>query len=766
VLSAQVVRLTGIVQDAEAFEPIANVQLSVLGQQQSGTLTDAAGFFTLSVDPAADSLFVVFSGFGYTPDTLLLVPGKDVLANMIIALRPYALATIFVSAQTDRPVGYFSPPVKQLKDATVLMGQPDLLKALTFYPGISGGQEGMADIYVRGGGAEENLLLLDDSPIYNPTHLFGFLSVFNPAIIRNVDVYKEGIPSRYGGRLSSVVSFTSKEGSSENKFREKEFGLLTAARAQTGALRDTSWSYAIGGRVAHSAPITLLTLPLYLSGSGPLILGGMVDANLKLTKRYDNNRKLTISSYFGEDFFGAAVDARTLASFQGSNALGYGNRTLGLTYFKPGKNGLIRKTGLNLTRYASSVNNKETFRESGGFSESTMFKFRNHVSEARVHDTYNLPGGNSNVTFGFQSSIRSILPGRSFLRAGELENVVSAPVNKDIVNSVHAELRTSLSDKVEVVSGLRVSNYNNLTTAYRYTFAEPRLAINWRVSDEVSARAFFDLTSQDLHGVVNANSGLPLTQWLPLTDELPFSRSGGGGVSARFQTKGLLIESAAYYRRMTRLVRLRGRQFSALDSDEWEAQFENNGDGTAYGLENYVEAQLTPGTFLTFAYTYSRSFRVYPNLNDGEQFPFDFERPHDLALQLRQKVGKKWQLALAWIYQTGRPVTVPVGVGGTVNNLNRRTYFGTDINNTRFPDYHRLDVSFVKSTVTRKGKEGRLRLGIYNAYGRINPVYWLFAVGGSTGTDSQGGTVAVSRPAGVRFGALFRFIPMISYTIN
>ena len=746
----------GYVVSLETGEPIVFARITTASGIKESNLE---GYFSVPAVSEHSPDTIVFEALGYEIDTLILKPTAKLLQ---VEMKPYVLQTITVSgSKAVRNKHLISPSLSQLKATPVILGQPDILKSLTVYPGIAGGQEGLTGIHVRGGNADQNLIRLDGSTIYNPGHLFGFLSVFNPDIIRNVDVHKNYIPGRFGGRLSSVIDVQSKNGSATKTVHTKEIGLISLGYTISGPLKDSTWTYLAGGRLAHSGILTLGTLPGYLGAKSPLLMSGMYDLNLKLSKSYDNGSRLIFGGYMGDDLFGAL--ARSADNSNYSSYLSYGNRTLSFRFFTPLGKKWFSESLINFNRYASGYRVSE---EIGGREPADIARYKNigFISETTLRQSVSTDISQKiNLSFGLEAQRRVSEPVRLEI---EQNGATFTPSQFQVSSTTYAafvDAAIDVSRRLSLDLGLRYAFYRVGTEDYSSAALEPRLALNYEVTNDLQISTQYIRTTQQIHSINNRSGGLPITFWIPANERFKPQTGNSLGFSlAYFGKENTELRLAAYTRTMRELIELPTGEFSGVNNSDWLESLEGLGRGESYGLETYYRYVTQTSDEWSASYTFSRTNRRFATINQGETYPYDFDRPHDLFFQYSKRLSDKWNLVTAFTYQTGRPVNVAQAVGPPVFGTGDVNFFAARKNNGRFPDNHRLDVVFVKRITTKRNRTGELKLGLYNVYGKVNPVDLNYSLFGQTNRDEG----LVSYQPIYRSEALFRFFPIISHTVT
>lgn len=757
---AQQYSVSGYLLDAQSGEAISSGQIRI--PDGIGQLSNFDGFYALSfnLEPNEQKVRLIVSALGYVSDTInyvLLRPSN----RLDIKLKPFSLDEIEVKASAINLSKALSPSVERLKQVPVLLGQADLVKSLSLFPGVSSGQEGLSDIYIRGGDADQNLVLLDGSTIYNPGHLFGFLSVFNPDVVRSFELHKDFIPAKYGGRLASVLNVQTIDGNQQQRRTSKEFGLLTAAYTSQGPLRDSSWTYHLAGRLSHSAWASLASLPGYLSNKIPLIAFGTVDVNGKLVKRYEDGGKLSLSMYIGEDALGGIVKGDS-TNTTGGSLTKYGNITSGLRYVKPSRSGNVSISSINFNTYHTAYGTREVV-ENVSTRFVNKFSNKSRIDEFSLGQQYNTHLGQNPITLGMSLSHRWIEP----IRIKRQEDGVESEAARNNIRTGSAAFYIDTDWKIHrqwrIDVGLRASFYHTFNEAYTASFLTPRLALNHLLSDKAIIYAAYNRTTQDLHAVENIVAGIPNTLWLPSTIATPVATSNIFSLGYKKTFPLGQIQLGAYYKEMVNQVILPSFSFAQNTAENWENELTTNGRGYAYGLEFYYENAIHPNALLSASYTFSRSFRQFSTINEGAYFPFNFDRPHDFNVQLQLKLDEEWQLASAFYYQTGRPISSPTAI--IPNELGASILYFPLLNNSRLPDYHRLDIVLSKKTTTRKGRAGKLNFGLYNVYARRNALDLSFNVS-STSSQFNGGPVIRETRLVQSKTSLFQFFPILSYEVK
>ena len=756
---AQEVTLSGTVRDATTREPVAYAIIQSAGR---GTVGDAVGRFALNVlrQPKQS---VIVSALGYRSDTFTLEQITHT-ENWSVNLAADTLTLIEVVATK---VGYDLNPslsVERLNALPSVLGEADVVKGLTLLPGVGAAREGLTGLHVRGGSDDQNLYLLDGSTIYNPGHLFGFLSVFNPWIIRNVDLYKNYIPAVYAKRLSSAVSVHTKQGGGQRR-RRKEVGILGVNYMDAGTLRDSSLQYAGGLRLMHTSLLTLGSLPGYYLSNRPLLFAGMYDVNLKLTKRFSNGTTLSGSFFSGEDFFGNRIKSTTdapEARARGSSLLRYGNRTAALRYFSTSQRGTLVESLFNYTGFQS----RYAIREKPA-AETLPLTFTNtsSITEFSLLHRRTVSVGNGQLSGGGELRYRSITPVALSFQQGD-RNV--RPTNLSFPTShvaAFGDLELPLGNFLDWQLGLRIEHFANVAGNYSSVLFSPRSSLGWQIGSSNRLSITYQRATQPLHATLVFSGGLPTTFWLPADDLLPPESGQTVGVDyQRLRSNGKL-KVGLYTRRMRDLVFLPNFTFSPSSNNaSWRQDLVTGGQGRAYGIETYLEKKWNTYLLTSVSYTYSRSWRSFASFNNGKEFAYDLDRPHDLSLSIVYQHNAQWRTVGGFTFQSGLPISVPDALArdytGEIQPVVRA------YNNGRLRNYHRLDLLFEHRKEKKAGRVRTLRFGVYNIYGRPNPLSVSYTSRGRGVLNPATGERAFLNTPLQESLTLFRFIPMFSYAVQ
>ena len=747
----------GYIYSQEAKEPIVGAQIVPLASTQA-TTTDIDGYFQLSLAESLKDIRLAIQAFGFTVDTVQL----QQTANNRIFLEPYTIDAVEVRSttlQTARTPGTIQPSLSELRNLPILLGEPDILKSLTIYPGISGGIEGTSGLHVRGGSPDQNLMLLDDVTVYNSGHIFGFLSVFNSDILNSVTLHRDFIPARHSSRLSSVVDVSTRDGRADKRSTKLSIGLINSnlsSQGPFGAKGNTT--YTLGARLAHSAVPSLAVSTL--SGGGTSLFAGMYDLNGKVTHRWASGAKISLGIYAGDDFI---VNSQSDGGSTSRFALRYGNRNVFLRGVSPLGSRWFLKGSMSLAGYQSRLNTSDKLDGQTNLAATTRsllneFKVRQEISTA-------LPKGNFAV--GVAVSSTEILPLQ--IDFPNAENAAQSDFSSFVTRrgEVFVDLNHELLPKLTGFTGLNVNAFALRSEDTSPAYFEPRAGLTYSPLNTVSVSASYTQLYQPLHYTTAVAPGFIYDVWIPASEARPpsISKNYSVGMTWKPQVKNSVsyeLTLGGFYRQLDDLVTTKNAGLSPIGfagEDQFFAELIAGGSGRAYGFETKYDYQDGRNNW-TVAYTYSRSLRSFPEINRGAEFRYRFDRPHDLTINYQRKLNDRWSMSGTLVWQSGVLATVPteyiLDVTGSLSPVfNER-------NNLRLPHYHRFDLMFSKSIQTRRSREARLDLGLYNVYARRNTS--LITTRQDFINERFAGPLTAQRLFFLR-GAVFQVIPTVNYTI-
>lgn len=778
-LSSQTFTINGYVEDSRSGEKLigANVYDK---RTYKGTTTNSYGFFSLTLPK--DSVELTISFVGYQQQSLPLYLDENISINFEISPAIELKEVEIISSQSEKiqeksQMSSIVIPMEQIKNLPVFFGEKDVLKIIQLLPGVKSGGEGSSGIYVRGGGPDQNLILLDGVPVYNVSHLFGFFSVFNPDAINSVELIKGGFPARYGGRLSSVIDIRMKEGNVKKFQAEGSIGLVASKLTLEGPVYKDRTSFIISGRRTY---VDLLARPLIKAvgrqaGAGNLTAGYyFYDMNAKINHKFSDNSRLFLSAYLGNDKFYFKNQNEYLYDnvkyINKENAgLKWGNITTSLRWNYIITKKLFSNTTLTYSRYRFLTDfGSETIAESnsGNSSEKFNFEYFSGIYDVGGKADFDfLPNPNHYIRFGAGNVYHTFSPGVNTFKSSSSSSEIDTTFGSERIYAhelySYAEDDIRIGARLKVNPGLHFSGFLVKDTSY-YSL-QPRIAARFLVNEDIAIKAAYTQMAQYLHLLSTATIGLPTDLWLPVTDRVIPQRSTqyAAGLAYTFQKYEISLEG--YYKTMQNLIEYKEGASFFGSSTNWQDKIER-GKGWSYGTELLVQKQV--GKFSGWiGYTLSWAYRQFDNLNFGEPYFYRYDRRHDVSVALTYKFNESIDAGLVWVYGTGNAVTLPTerylaidevngggfygfpgGMDNTIENFDKR-------NDYRMAAYHRLDLSvnLRKEKQFREKKwERTWSFGLYNGYSRKNPFYLYFSY------DNSGNRV-------LKQVSLFPVIPFVSW---
>lgn len=721
-------QVSGYVKDQETGESLIGAHIIDVSSKK-GVTTNPYGFFSISV--TGDSLAVSY--IGYKPKLVDLSNQQGSLQIGLSASSNLLEEIIVSDIQEVQEINQMSSiklNAAQVKKMPVFMGEADILKSIQLLPGVQSGTEGTSGLYVRGGGPDQNLILLDGVPVYNANHLFGFFSVFNSDAIQNVTLIKGGFPARYGGRLSSVIDIQMKEGNTQEFQAEGSVGLIASKLTISGPLKKGKTSFMLSGRRTY---IDLFTVPLARAANSRRVVGyNFSDLNGKINHKFSEKDRLFVSFYTGNDRFFDEYKFENTPTFseKETGRINWGNITGTLRWNHVFNNRLFSNSSLIFSRYQfklnttidyqyESPNTSDIFRENDYFSNIRDFGLKTDF------DYYQ--GNDHHVRFGLNATHHTLNPGISRFRSHvETDTTFGSTKDELIEMASYIEDEMAIDGNTSINLGVHFSVAQNQTT---YQSIQPRISINQQISSSLSIKASYSRMAQYIHLLVNSGVGLPTDLWVPSTKRVKPQFSDQVALGLATSARGLSITLEGYYKWMDNLIEYKdGAGFLDIDND-WEDKVEF-GSGDSYGIEFFVQKQTGRHTGW-LGYTWSKSNRDFENLNFGRTFPYRYDRRHDLSLLYQLAISERIQFGAVWVFSTGNSITLPTSSFPKASwSASGPDYEGfiksfPGRNSSRTKDYHRIDLN-ISFTKVKKWGEQTWVFGLYNAYSRLNPNFVEF----------------------------------------
>lgn len=764
--------LSGTVTDSQSNETLIGVNI-IIPEIQSGTITNEYGFYSITLPEGTYNVQISYLGFKTIIESIEL--NTDITKNFKLSESAESLDEVVITEDVEKlnikkpQMSVNTLTIKTIKNMPVVLGEVDVIKSITLLPGVTNAGEGSSGFNVRGGAADQNLILLDEATIFNSSHLFGFFSVFNPDAIKDIKLYKGGIPAKYGGRVSSVLDIYQKEGNSSEFHMNGGIGLISSRLLAEGPIKKDKGSFLFGGRSSYAH----LFLPLFDINN----IAYFYDLNTKLSYRLNDNNSIFLSGYFGRDVFELAD------SFENT----YGNTVVNFRWNHLFSDKLFSNLSLIYSDYyyGLKLDFVEFDWESGIRNFNLKYDFKHYISN------------NFKLEYGLNSTYYKFNP-------GEINPTTeSSGINPfklidkyALENAIYIDAEHKLSNKLSISYGARFSTFHRLgqdeLNIYQdnnpvtfnedigiyekadligtetfdrsdviesFANIEPRFALAYQLNDNSSIKASYNRMSQYLHLLSNTNSPTPLDVWTPsgkyvkpqLLDQVAL------GYFKTFKDNLFSLEVETFYKTIqNRIDYIDGADLIANNAIE---QVILNGEARAYGLEVLFrknEGKLTGW----LAYTLSKSEQktsgrtaIETGINNGEWYNTPFDKTHDISITANYELNKKWSFSSNLLFQTGQPATFPNGQY-QYNGIVIPSYESR--NSSRLPAYHRLDiaVNFNPKPDSKKKFKGEWVFGVYNVYDRKNAASITFRENRTSGTNEA-----------LRL-SIFGIVPSVSYNFK
>jgi hypothetical protein len=765
--------ISGKVTDGATGEDMIYSTILVKDQQM-GTETNDYGFYSLTLEKGEYTLIYDFVGYQTVSKTFNLT--SDLTINVELQPNSKKLKAAVVDLEKrkrqveNKQISVVNMDIKTIKEIPVIFGEVDVLKTITLMPGIQSAGEGNSGINVRGGSQDQNLLLLDEATVYNASHLLGFFSVFNGDAIKDIQVYKGGIPAQYGGRLASLIDIKMKDGNSKKFSGSGGIGTISSRLTLEGPIKKDTSSFMIAGRRSYAD----IFLPLAGTEAARESKLFFYDLNAKLNYKLSEKDKLYASGYFGRDVFG-------FGSLFGIN---WGNATGTLRW-----NHLFnKKLFLNTSVVFSDFNYGFNFE----FADNASFGLEQNIRDVYIKPdfTYYINPKNT-LRFGAQLTRHYFNPGRFFAANETTRETFTEDLQLEQRNAlegaVYVDDNIKFSDKFNVRYGLRLSSFSNIGgTEYTYTRddnynpvedlttstvyddgeiyntywgLEPRAAVSYNVAKKTALKSSYNRTFQYIQQASNTASAFPTDQWFSanLNIKPQIADQVALGVFKNFN-KGIETSVEAYYKWMQNQIDYRDNA-TLVFNENLDGEL-LTGTGRAYGAEFFVNK--TEGKTTGFiSYTLARTTRTTPGINNDETYLANFDIRNNVSVVLTRKILSQLTASASFTYTTGRPYTTPVGKYFFEGEWN--PVYG-ERNNARLPDYHRLDVGLTWKNKDTKKFKSSWNLSVYNAYNRAN-AYAIYFREATEEEVSENGNVNTGDQVAVQL-TLFKIIPSITWNFE
>ena len=737
--------IAGYVRDASNGETLIGATVRVIGSKKA-VQTNTYGYFSIDLPDQTDSIAVSY--IGYVTSFL----GINTRANkkLTIDLKPVPISSkevVITGEKSNKQITSTTMSIaeisgEKLKSLPVILGEQDVLKAITLLPGIKSGGEAGTGFYVRGGGPDQNLILMDEAVVYNPSHLFGFLSVFNSDAVKNIEIIKGGMPANYGGRLSSILNVTMREGNNKKMQSSGGIGLISSRLTVEGPIKKGISSFLVSGRRTYIDVLAKPFVPAGLQGNSYYFY----DFNVKTNWVLNDKNRLFFSGYFGRDVLNFQSPRNKDVFFN----FGWGNSTATLRWNHLFNKQLFLNTSFIYNRY--DLFNNFTFGNNG-------FNVKSGVEDINLKMDFNWFGlSNHSIKYGYNYTFHKFQPG---ILSGSIGNTdLNQAVNSQYAHEFAAYLADEwkINQRIALNIGLRAVAFNlvgpfeqkeydtdtglptGLSKTYKnsesiafYPVLEPRASVTYLINEASSVKASFTQTYQFLHLATTSGAQFPVDLWVPSSQKVKpqLAYQYAIGYYRNFLNDAIETSVETYYKPMFNQIEFKpGAQLFFNQNLENEMVF---GKGLSYGIEFLV--RKNSGRLNGWVgYTWSRSTRQFDQLNQGQVYFYRYDRTHDMSLTLSYQINKKWTTNFVFVFGTGNAVTLPSGRYayrfGFNQTENKPEFVFVDvydkINSYRLPAYHRADISFTYLGKKTEKWESSWNFSIYNLYNRANPYFIYF----------------------------------------
>jgi len=736
--------ISGYIRDARSGEAL--LYATVFDRSRyAGVTTNAYGFYSLTLEEGQVSLVASFLGYEKAEYEFNLSADRTLDIN----LQPssFGLDTLVVVGETEESIEERTQmsmariPVRQVQEMPTLLGEPDILRAVQLLPGVQSGNEGTTGIYVRGGGVDQNLFLLDGATVYNPSHLFGFLSIFHARALNDVTLFKGAFPARYGGRLSSVVDLSMKEGNMKEFEGEASIGLAASSFTIEGPLKEDQTSFIFSGR---RSLLDVALAPFSASDDYPNY--ALFDFNGKLNHRFSSKDRVYASVYGGSDSYSQVNEFENSENNDPRNVFGidWGNTIATFRWNHLFSDKLFSNTALLYSRYHLETEQEDVRFRRTESNELVQERFRllydSGVEDIGAKIDFDLiPSPSHHIRFGGQVTNHRFSTGTLQLNEGPVntprQDTLLVPVSD--INSLEGAIYLEDDIKIGRMIGLNLGVRGSIYTVDNTTYnaIEPRVALRISLPFNWALKASYTRMSQYIHLLVNSGLGLPTDLWVPATGNVKPQESEQITVGLAHTIEGAYeLSIEAYHKTMDGIIEYKEGANLLGASQSWQDNVES-GKGKSYGAEVFLQKQKGRTTGW-LGYTLSWSDRTFENLNDGRTFPFRYDRRHDVALTVVHRLKDWLSVSGSWIYGTGTAVTISTARFSpaillddtglqAIPTTNVESELLGDRNGFRMAAYHRLDLGANFEWPSKRGGAHLISVGAYNSYNRRNP-YFLF----------------------------------------
>lgn len=749
----QLVTISGYIEDSATGEKLPGATI-LLPDLKKGTTSNNYGYFTITLPAGSTRILLTHAGYNPTLVSMELLNNfsttfkmqvNDVLQEVVVK------STKVPPLQMPVQMSKVTIPVALIKSMPRFLGETDVLKTLQLLPGVAQGTEGTSGVLVRGGSPDQNLILLDGTLVYNPSHLFGIFSSFNSDALKSVELYKGGFPARFDSRLSSVIDLVMKDGNMKEFHGEGSIGMLSSKLTLEGPVIKEKSSFLISGRRMY---LDLLAKPIAMAASEGYIKGlgaYFYDANMKYHHILSNTDRLLFSFFSGHDFFKLATEEKDNGDIEKNKLrIGWGNTIGTCRWNHVFSKKLFANTLINFTQYRF-VSTYNYYSKYNTTVEDFGAKYFSGIRDYGVRMDFDYrPLPEHTVKWGLSGTQHIFTPGAATMKlTGNTISNIDTSYNdynqKSFESAFYFEDDWNLSTNLKINLGFHASTFK--AHSKWYSSLQPRLGIRYLLPGDIALKASYTHMNQYVHLLTNNASSLPTDLWVPSTDKVKpmFSRQAAIGLARSILNNTIDVSIEGFYKTMDGIIEYKdGASYLNSSIAAWDSKVES-GKGKAKGIELLIQKK-SGRTNGWIGYTLSKSDRIFPEINFGKTFYYKYDRRHDFELVVTHKLSKRIEISGSWQFQTGSPYTLPVGQYEAANfnsTFSYSSYISSiDMykgrNNFRLLNYHRLDLGITWSR-KKKRYEKSWNVSLYNAYNRQNPFYYYIDRDYRTGKSSLKG---------------------------
>lgn len=747
--------ISGTVKDQQTGETLIGASIRLIGNSGIGTLSNSYGFY--SVTAPQNNYIIVVSFSGYKNDSLTVSLTKDMVHQFELEPAGAELNEIVIVARRSDNITRTLPGVQkismeEIKNVPVIFGEKDILKTIQLLPGIKSGGDGSTGFFVRGGGADQNLVLLDEATVYNPSHLLGFFSTFNSDAIKDVTIYKGDMPAQYGGRLSSLLDIKMNDGNNKNYRVSGGVGLIASRINVEGPIVKNKGSFMISARRTYADLFLKLSKDSMINRS----ILYFYDINAKANYQLNEKNKVFLSAYFGSDKLG----------FSNQFGIKWGNATATLRWNHIFSSKLFSNTSFIFSDYNYNISINQT---------TNNLSIVSRIKDLALKEDLQYYASNKNkINFGFNIARHIFTPGEFLTSETSSYNSLILQDKYAWDAAAYVSDEWEISNRVKLNTGLRLSSFNitgpgnfysyngegepidtatysSGKTVKSYFDLQPRFAASYQLNKLSSVKISYSRNVQNMHLLSNSTGGNPTDLWIPSSNNVKPEKADqiSTGYYRNSNNNKYEFSTEVYYKILQNQIDYKnGAVLVANETAESQLVF---GRGRAYGIEFYLNKRYGSLTGW-ISYTLSRTERNIEGVNNNSWYPATQDQTHNLSIVAIYKLGKKWTLASDFVYNTGNAVSWP---SGKYNIDGNTAFYYTERNSYRMPPYHRMDISATLQGRKTSKFDGSWTFSVYNLYGRRNPYFIQF----------QDDPADPHRTQAVQY-SLFRWVPSVTYNFK